>query len=208
MCNHERATHTTLAECYSYVMKEILGALAVLLAVVQAVPYIRDILRGKTRPHLYTYLIWSIVTAIAFFGQVVAGGGPGAWTTGVMAVLTIVVLCLCFKYGTDDITLLDGIFLIGAAVAIVPWWLTNDPLYSVVLATIIDVLAFFPTIRKTFRDPGSETLISFVLNLVRHPLSIVALTTLSVTTVIYPASLFVMNGLLVAVILLRRKRKN
>ena len=186
-------------------MKEIFGAVAVLLAIVQAVPYVRDIFRGKTKPHLYTYLIWSIVTALAFFGQLVSGGGPGAWTTGVMAVITIGVLGLCFKYGTEDKTTLDKVFLIGALVAIVPWWLTKDPMYSVVLATGIDVLAFFPTIRKTYNDPTSETLISYVSNLFRHPISILALTTYSITTVIYPAALFVVNGVLVAVMVFRRK---
>lgn len=186
-------------------MKELLGSIAAILAIAQAVPYIRDIFRGKTKPHLYTYLIWSVVTALAFFGQFVAGGGPGAWTTGVMAIITIGVLVLCFRYGTEDITVFDAVFLVAALVAIVPWWLTKDPMYSVILATIIDVLAFFPTIRKTYNDPGSETLISYISNLVRHPLSILALSVYSVTTVVYPAALFVMNLVLVLVIVLRRR---
>jgi hypothetical protein len=186
-------------------MKEILGSVAVIIAIVQAIPYIRDIFRRKTKPHLYTYLIWSIVTALAFCGQYVAGGGPGSWTTGIMALISIGVLVLCFRYGTEDITLFDGLCLVGALIAIIPWWLMRDPLYSVVLATLIDVLAFFPTIRKTMRDPSSETLISYVLNLVRHPLSILALSVYSVTTVIYPVALFVMNAVLVVVILKQRR---
>ena len=187
-------------------MKEILGAIAVILAIAQAIPYIIDIFKGKTKPHLYTYLIWSIVTALAFLGQFAAGGGPGSWTTGIMAVITIGVLLLCFKYGTADITLLDGVFLIGAIIAIIPWWLTKDPTLSVILATLIDVLAFLPTIRKTYRDPSTETLISYISNLLRHPISIFALTIYSLTTVIYPAALFVMNAVLVLVIVVRRRQ--
>ena len=186
-------------------MKELLGSVAALLAILQAIPYIRDIFRGKTKPHLYTYLIWSIVTALAFLGQFAAGGGPGAWTTGVMAIITIGVLVLCFKYGTEDITSFDAVFLVAALLAIIPWWLTKDPMYSVILATAIDVLAFLPTIRKTYNDPTSETLISYISNLFRHPLSILALSAYSITTVIYPASLFVMNGILVLVIVWRRR---
>ncbi|HEY4526806.1 MAG TPA: hypothetical protein VJK53_03090 [Candidatus Paceibacterota bacterium] len=187
-------------------MKELLGLIAVALAILQSIPYIRDIFRGKTKPHMYTYLIWSIVTAIAFAGQVVAGGGPGAWTTGVMAALTIGILTLCFKYGTGDITKLDVVFLVGALAAIVPWLILEDPMYSVILATIIDVLAFFPTIRKTFNNPTSETLISYISNLIRHPLSILALSTYTVTTVVYPAALFLMNVILVLVIISRRPK--
>jgi len=186
-------------------VKEILGSIAALLAIAQSIPYIIDIFRGRTKPHLYTYLIWSIVTAIAFLGQAKAGGGPGAWTTGVMAAISVGVLLLCVRYGTKDITNLDGVFLAGAMAAIALWLVTNDPLSSVVLATLIDVLAFFPTIRKTYRDPRSETLISYIANLFRHPLSILALASYSLTTVIYPAGLFVINAILVTIIVVRRK---
>ena len=187
-------------------MKELLGLTAAALAVLQAIPYFWDIFHHRTKPHLYTYLIWSIVTGLAFLGQVAAGGGPGAWTTGVMTVITIAVLLLCFKYGTEDITALDAVFLGGALISIIPWYLTSDPMLSVVLATGIDVLAFLPTIRKTYNDPTSETLISYISNLFRHPISILALTSYSITTVIYPAALLVMNIIMVSVIVSRRRK--
>jgi hypothetical protein len=186
--------------------KEILGLTAAILGVLQAIPYTVDTLRGKTKPHLYTYIIWTIVTAIAFFGQVAAGGGPGAWSTGVMAALTAMFLVLCFRYGTGDVTKFDAWCLAGALFAIVPWLLTDDPMISIVLATGIDVLAFFPTIRKTYNDPTSETLISYISNLIRHPLSIAALATYSISTVIYPAALLFMNVVLVYVIVSRRRK--
>lgn len=186
-------------------VKELLGLAAALLAVAGSVPYVRDIFKGATKPHVFTFLIWSIVTTLAFLGQWAAGGGPGAWTTGIMAVLSICVLILSFKYGTKDITRFDLLCLIGALGAIIPWWLTSDPTISIVLATFIDVLAFFPTIRKTFFAPTSETLISYVLNIPRHGLAILALTQLSVATYIYPAAGLLMNIVLVSVIIGRRR---
>jgi hypothetical protein len=35
--------------------------LAALLAVIDTVPYVRDILRGTTRPQRATWLIWSVL---------------------------------------------------------------------------------------------------------------------------------------------------
>ena len=90
--------------------------------------------------------------------------------------------------------------------AIVPWWLTNDPMLSVVFATFIDVCAFFPTIRKTYNDPSSEILLAWWPNLIRHPIAILALTSYSITTVIYPAVLLLMNIVVVYVIVSRRKK--
>lgn len=187
-------------------MKEFLGLAAALLGIASSIPYFWDIFHGRTKPHFYTFLIWTIVTDLAFFGQLAAGGGPGSWTTGVMGILTLGVLALCFKYGTRDITTFDAIFLIFALIAIVPWWLTKDPMLSVVLATLIDMAAFVPTIRKTYNDPSSETLVSYVTNLIRHPLSILALTSYSITTVIYPAATFFMNVILVYIIVSRRRK--
>jgi|CXWK01.1.fsa_nt_gi hypothetical protein len=181
-------------------MKEAIGIIAVALGIIGAIPYIRDIFRGKTKPHLFSNIIWAVVTTLAFFGQTAGGAGPGAWTTGVMAIITTVFMVLSIKYGTKDITKTDVFFLVIGLLAIIPWWLTDDPTISVVIATIIDVCGFSPTIRKTINDPGSETLSSWVLNCIRHGLSLFALTQFTTVTYIYPLALFLMNIITVYII--------
>src|SRR3989338_5771506 len=81
---------------YNFYMdiKTILGGVAAILAFVSSFIYIRDIFRGNSKPHTYTWLIWAIVTWIAFGGQWVSGGGPGAWATGASAVLSTFTLLL------------------------------------------------------------------------------------------------------------------
>src|SRR5580698_5703228 len=63
-------------------MKEILGASAILIGCISYVPYFRTIFSGKTKPHAFSWLVWGILTAIAFGGQIVGKGGAGAWVTG------------------------------------------------------------------------------------------------------------------------------
>ncbi len=53
---------------------EILGIIAVLLGLTGSLIYYVAILRGKTRPHLYTRLVWAVVESIIFLGQYTAGG--------------------------------------------------------------------------------------------------------------------------------------
>ena len=43
----------------------VLGILAGVLSVLDGVPYIRDVLRGTTRPHRGTWLIWSSLAIVA-----------------------------------------------------------------------------------------------------------------------------------------------
>ena len=49
------------------------GLAAAVLSLIDPVPYIRDILRGKTRPHRGTWLIWSVLGATAFASQFADG---------------------------------------------------------------------------------------------------------------------------------------
>lgn len=167
--------------------------------------YVVDIVRGKTRPHLYTYVVWSIVTMIAFFGSLVSGGGYGAWIIGITGLLTVVIVPLSLKYGTKDIQTIDTVFLCGALIAIVPWLILEDPLWSVVLAVIIDICGYVPTMRKTWRAPESEILSPWAMGGVKSVLAIVTLDAFSVITVLFPAEIVVMNCILAWIIISRRK---
>lgn len=190
-------------------LKIIFGAIAALLALFSSYLYIKDIFRGNTKPHMYTWLVWSIVTTIAFFGQVVSGGGPGSWATGVAAVVTIFTFLLSLKggYGTKDITRFDTVCLALAILSILPWLLTKNVLWSVLLATFIDLIAFFPTMRKTWHAPKSESLGSMYVDALKHGLSTVSMGTYSLVTLIYPLSVLVTKFVIIGEIEFLRKRK-
>jgi hypothetical protein len=191
-------------------LKIILGTIAALLALGSAYLYIKDIFRGNTKPHTYTWLIWSIVTVIAFLGQWVSGGGPGSWATGVSAIVTIFILFLSLKggYGTKDITRFDKICLILAILSILPWILIKSVLWSVILATLIDLIAFFPTMRKTWNAPKSESLGSMYFDAIKHSLSMFSMGSYSFINIIYPASVLITKFIIIVeIIILRRKEK-
>ncbi len=191
--------------------KVIFGIIAAALALISSIIYIKDIFRGNTKPHTYTWLIWSIVTTIAFFGQWVSGGGPGSWATGVSAVVTIFTLLLSLKgnYGTKDITNFDKVCLILALVSILPWLLAKSVLWSVILATLIDLIAFFPTMRKTWNAPHSESLGSMYVDAIKHSLSMFSMGRYSLLNLIYPASVLLTKFVIIGEIeFLRRFKKS
>lgn len=185
-------------------MKELLGLISVLLYLIGCIPYIVDTIRKKTKPHIYTWLIWSIVTTLAFLGQYVKGGGAGSWSTGVAGLMAIVITLLSLKNGTKDITLSDKLFFLGALLAIIPWYVTKDPTLSIFIVIILDACALIPTIRKTYRAPKSETFTTYLFNFIRQPLSIAALRTYNIATLLYPIYLFIANFTMLVV--MRRLR--
>lgn len=186
-------------------MNEVLGALAAALAILGTVPYVRDMLRGKTQPHAFTWLIWGVLTGIGCAAQVDDGGGPGAWSAGVSAVVCMFVFGYAVLRGERDIVLVDWLSLLGAALAGLAWIVTNNPLWSVVLISLIDAIAYIPTFRKSFLKPWSETISAYIWPYPKHVLSLFALTNFTLTTSLYSFVIMTVNAGFVAFILLRRR---
>lgn len=186
------------------IMKNIIGFIAVVLTFVGYVPYIRDTLKGKTKPHIYTWFIWGLVTAIAFGLQLSDDAGPGALVTLAAAVVCLVIAVIGLKKGSKEITKSDTVFFLLSLVALVLWLLAEQPVLSVILLSLIDMLGFIPTIRKSWHKPDEETLISYLVNTFRFCLALYALQRYTIVTVLYPLTWVVANGLFSLYLIIRR----
>jgi uncharacterized protein with PQ loop repeat len=187
-------------------LKVIVSIIAVLLTFIGYIPYVRDTLQKKTTPHIYTWFIWGLVTAIAYGLQVTNGAGVGSWVTLAVAVICFFIFALGLRHGKKDITKSDTVFFILSFVALFLWLIAKQPVLSVILASTIDMLGFIPTIRKSWNKPYSETLFSYELNTFRHGLSIFALQRYSIVTWLYPLSWVIANALFSAILIIRRKQ--
>jgi hypothetical protein len=187
-------------------IKILFGAIAVICAFASAGTYYVSILQGKSKPHLFTRLVFAILETIVFFGQFVSGGGIGAWVTGISALFQIGIVILSLKYGTKDVAFTDKISFSLALLCIVIWLIVKNPFWSVLLAVVIDFGAMIPTYRKTWFAPESEALISWLLGTLKYFLSIFALSTYSLVTYIYPVEVVAANAILIGIILYRRKQ--
>ena len=186
--------------------KVVIGSLAVILTFVGYIPYIKDTIKGKTKPHVYSWFVWGLVTAIAFALQVSDRAGVGAWVTLVAALVCFLIFGLGLKMGKKNISKLDTIFFVLALLAVAIWVLAKQPVISVILVSLIDMLGFAPTIRKSWNQPFSETLFTYLLNTFRHGISILALQNYSIITWLYPLSWTLANGLFSVMLIIRRKR--
>lgn len=187
-------------------MKIFLGFLASAIAFYSYVPYFRDLFAGKTKPHSFSWLIWFMLTAIAFVAQVQDGGGPGAWATGLTAILALVIFVASLKKGEKHISYLDWISLVGAFVALALWAVSDGPLLSVILITAVNALGYVPTFRKSFHRPHEETSITYSLSAVKFAVAIAALNEFTLITLLFPVSVILICLLLVMMLSLRRKR--
>lgn len=168
--------------------KEILSTIAIALTFIAFFPYIRSIIFGEIKPHVFSWIIWGSTTFVVFLTQLEDDGGVGAWPIGVSGVITLFVATLSyFKRADISITKIDWLFFISAMSALPFWYFTSNPLWAVIILTTVDVLGFGPTIRKSYQQPHSESLLFFALFAARNFIVILALENYSVTTVLFPA---------------------
>lgn len=185
--------------------KVFLGLAAAVIGLAAYAYYFRSILSGKTKPHVFTWLVWSLIMAVVFAAQVQSGAGPGAWVTGITALCTFVVAASALKNATKDIRPFDWFCFAGALFGVVLWIATKNALLAVITVTIVDAIAFLPTFRKAYHKPFEENAAAFALNSLKFVFGLAALENYALTTWLYPASLVLTNGVFTIMLLIRRR---
>ncbi len=168
--------------------KTAISGIAVAITLLAFIPYIRAILRGSVRPHVFSWVIWGTTTFLVFLAQLQAEGGIGAWPIGISGIITIYIAALAYHYKADiTISRSDWLFFMLALSSVPLWLATADPLWAVVILTTIDLLGFGPTLRKVYHAPYSESLLFINLFALRNLLVIAALESYSIATLLFPA---------------------
>jgi hypothetical protein len=186
-------------------MKDALAVIASLIAVAGNVPYLRDTYTRRINPHPYTWLVWTIVSGITLFGQIVKGAGAGALPTAVAELFTVSIFILSLRHGFKNIRTIDHYFLAIALLGLIPWLVTNDPTVSVIIAVSIDLVAFMPTIRKTWLRPQTETPVLFSANVLRHILTLLSLSSYNIATTLHSISMIITNTIMTLIILFKKR---
>lgn len=187
-------------------MKEVISTIAVCLTFIAYVPYYRDILKGKTHPHVYSWSLWGLLTVLLVALQIEGGAGPATWVTAAAGLLCIGVVFLGLRNGKRDITTSDTVVAILSLIAIGFWLIADQPVISIILVIIADGLAFIPTIRKSWHKPYSETLSLYVTNAVRFFLALAAVETYTFLAVSWIAFWATGNALFSIMLAIRRKQ--
>lgn len=186
-------------------MKLTIAIIAAILAIIGNVPYLTDVIKGRAKPHPYTWLVWTIVSCVVFFGQLAKGAGVGAIPTAASEIFTVIIFLFSLKYGFKGVTKTDTLFLLLAITGLIPWLLTNDPTWSVIIAVVIDLIGFIPTLRKTWNFPKTETPLLYGMNVARHILMLFSLQAYNIATMLHSIAMIITNTLMTIFIMIPRK---
>src|SRR3989344_729371 len=186
--------------------KIIISLVSVALVFVGYGSYIRDIIKGTIVPHTFTFLVWGLASSITWALQVYGGAGVGAWITFWVAATCIFIFFLSLKYGEKSITKLDLLFLLLALFSLFLWLVVKQPIWSVILVVLTDILGFGPTIRKSWNKPHQEGLFAWWIAAFRHSIGILALEQFNVFTLLYPVAWTAANVIFCVVLIVRRRK--
>ncbi len=186
-------------------MQAAFGILAGILQLVASAPYVRDILRGSTRPQRATWTIWTTLSFVVLASQWADGATWSLALTLGQAVSCAAIFLLALRRGVGGVSRVEIALLAIAALGIAGWQVADDPTvatWSVVAADIIGVGLMLP---KTYREPHSETLSTYVIGLFSTMFALAAVGSGAPSLLIYPLYILAADGAVVAVIGLRRR---
>jgi hypothetical protein len=183
----------------------VLGLLAGLAGVADTIPYVRDTVRGSTRPHRGTWLIWWILAIIACLSQRADGASWSLILTAAQAVLTSAVFLLAIRRGEGGLSPADMAMITLACGGVIGWIVAGEPVIATACVVAADLIGAAMMVPKTYRDPGSETLATFWLASLSGALAAGAVGAPDLSLLLYPAYYCVANCALAVLITYRRK---
>jgi hypothetical protein len=181
------------------------GLLAGLAAVACTVPYLRDTLRRTTVPHRGSWLIWGALEVVAVEAQRADGARWSLVPLVTQCVGTCLVFGLSVRLGSGGLSRVDLSLLALAGLGLAGWQAVDEPVIATACVIAADLVAALMMLPKTWRDPHSETLSTFVLASVSGALAVGAVGALSARLLMYPVYFVAVNAALGAAIVHRRR---
>jgi hypothetical protein len=185
--------------------KQILSGIAIAMMIIGYIPYLRDTVKGKTKPHVFSWVIGMVISFIAFGLQIQEKSGPASFVTLSAAIISSVIVYFAFKNKDKDITKWDYICLVLSVASLVAWLVAKQPILSMIFVILNETISFIPTIRKSWKKPYTETLSSYATNFFRFIIALLALNKHTFVAIGYPATWLLLNGGFAILLIYRRK---
>jgi hypothetical protein len=183
----------------------VCGVLAGVVSVVGTLPYMRDTLRGGTRPHRGSWLIWGVLAVIVSCSQRADGASWSLVMVATQALLICSVSVLSIRRGEGAVGRLELGLMAFAGGGVAGWLLISEPLVATACVVAADLIGFALTVPKAWRDPASETLATYALASAAGALAVVATATPDPALLLYPAYFCLANAGVALLLHLRRR---
>ena len=134
-----------------------MGLLSGIIQLASVFPYLRSMFSGTTRPNAVSFFVWTILGVIEIGAQLSAGV---TWPAVITLCMTIGMVCILglslIGYGYRAYGWLDLLCLACALMAIIGWYVTQEPFVALAISILGNVSAAVPTAVKAYLHPETE----------------------------------------------------
>ena len=185
--------------------RDALGLLSVALAILAAIIYIAQTLRGEVRPHPLSWFLFGILSLTGFLVQRDEGARQGSWTLMAMTVICFLFVAASVARGERSFSRREWAFAVAGGAVFIVYLFTRQSNVAAALTTLVDALGYGPTFVRGWSQPKKDSVASFALNGIKFVPSLMAMDPLSFATSFYPATLLVLNAAVAIMLVMRRR---
>lgn len=154
----------------------IFAYIAIVIALIVEGRYIYTIITRRTIPNFTGWFIISLSMTFLFFSSLVSGAGHSIWLIGTLAILHIIESILALYYWVFRVTRFERSLIALAFVSLALWYVTEVPLYTILMNTVIDSMGMISIAYKLFRFPETEDTIAWVVSALMYGIDMLAVT--------------------------------
>jgi len=161
--------------------------------------YIKETLRGNTKPNKVTWLMWSVAPLIATFAALADGVGWSVLPVFMAGFGPLLVFIASFVNKNSYWKLETFDYLCGfcSALALILWGITKEPVIAIVFAIASDGFAAIPTLVKSWKYPETETAAAYTTGLFSALTSFTAIKIWNFSSYAFPAYLVIAETLFI-----------
>lgn len=157
--------------------------------------YIKDTLKGKTKPNKITWLLWAIAPLIATAAAISDGVGLAVLPVFISGFGPLLVFLSSFTSKESYWKLEKFDYICGACsiLALILWWLTKEPMIAILFSVISDAFAGIPTLIKAWKYPETENPDAYTYSLFNSLTSFAAISVWNFSSLAFPIYLTAAN---------------
>ena len=189
-------------------LKAIFGTLSSIFTILGAIFYLRSIYRKEINPHILSWIGWAFITSIGATAMLDSGS---TWSTlfifsNSLSCISVAIYSIYKRVGIWSTTVYDYMFFGLGILGIILWQIFDAPLVAIILSVLADLFFAIPTVLKTYKNPKSESIKSWVPYCIAGVFGLLAMETFLPTEVLYPFYIFTLNFMVLGIILFKGNR--
>lgn len=157
-------------------LPDYFALLGALVASAGGFVYLYETIRGTAKPNRVTWLLWGVFPIIIFVAQRVQGVQGVSWATFVSGIMPLIVVGASFfnRKAYWQSQRLDYACMVLGFVGIVLWGITKAPNTAIVFSMLADFAAGFPTLKKSYTHPATESWTAYAVSALGFVISLLA----------------------------------